>query len=363
MKKFFRALLWILLTVIILGTFYFLYQNSRPKEDQFDTLTPSTGSISRTTVLAGKIEPRDEIEIKPQISGIISEIMVEAGDMVREGDIIARIKVIPDASSLSSAQSRINSAQIDLGDAAVKWQRDSMLYARKVIAREEMENTRKTYDKARQELEAARDVYRIVREGVSQYNASESNTMVRATITGLILDVPVKVGSSVIQANTMNDGTTIATIADMNNLIFKGNVDETEVGLLHVGLPMDISIGALPDVHPAGVIEYIAPKGKEDSGANSFEIKAALTFDSITALRAGYSANATVTLAEVKDVLTVPESAVEFRGDSAFVYVRTDSLPKPVYERRAVSTGMSDGISIEIKNGIDSTAVLRGAKL
>ena len=363
MKKFFRVLLWILLVAVVLGTFYFLYQNSKPKKEEFDVVNPSIGSISRTTVLAGKIEPRDEIEIKPQISGIISEITVEAGDMVHEGDVIARIKVIPDASSLSSAQSRINSAQIELSDAAVKWQRDSTLYARKVIAREEMENSRKTYDKARQELEAARDVYRIVREGVSQYNAAESNTMVRATITGLILDVPVKVGSSVIQANTMNDGTTIATIADMNNLIFKGNVDETEVGQLHVGMPMNISIGALPDVHPAGVIEYIAPKGKEDSGANSFEIKAALTFDSIAGLRAGYSANATVTLSEVVDVLTVPEAVVEFAGDSAFVYVRTDTTTDAQFRRQAVSTGLSDGIRIEIKEGIDSLAVLRGAKL
>ncbi|MDE6301032.1 MAG: efflux RND transporter periplasmic adaptor subunit [Muribaculaceae bacterium] len=363
MKKFFRILLWLILAAVIVGTFYFLYQNSRPVEERFDTITPSTGSISRTTVLAGKIEPRDEIEIKPQISGIISEITVEAGDFVHEGDVIARIKVIPDASSLSSAQSRINAAQIELSDAAVKWRRDSTLYARKVIAREELENSRKTYDKAREELEAARDVYRIVREGVSQYNASESNTMVRATITGLILDVPVKVGSSVIQANTMNDGTTIATIADMNNLIFKGNVDETEVGMLRVGMPMNISIGALPDMRPAGSIEYIAPKGKEENGANSFEIKAALTFDSIAGLRAGYSANATVILAEAKDVLTVPESTVEFMGDSAFVYVRTDTVPKPVFERRAVTTGLSDGINVEIKEGIDSLAVLRGAKL
>lgn len=363
MKKFFRILLWIVLGAVVVGTFYFLYQNSRPKEVAFDIVTPATGSISRTTVLAGKIEPRDEIEIKPQISGIIAEIMVEAGDFVNSGDVIARIQVIPDASSLSSAQSRINTAEIDLSDAAVKWLRDSTLYARKVIAREELENTRKTYDKARQELDAARDALRIVREGSSQYNASESNTLVRATITGLILDVPVKVGSSVIQANTMNDGTTIATIADMNNLIFRGNVDETEVGLLRVGMPMNISIGALPEVHPSGNIEYIAPKGTENSGANSFELKAALRFDTVASLRAGYSANATVTLAEVKDVLTVPESVIEFKGDSTFVYVRTDSVPKPVFERRPVTIGLSDGINVEIKQGIDSLAVLRGAQI
>lgn len=363
MKKFFRILLWILFAAVVIGTFFYLYQNSKPKVETFATETASRSTISRTTILAGKIEPRDEIEIKPQISGIIAEISVEAGDMVQAGDVIARIKVIPDASSLSSAQSRINSAQIDLSDAEIKFRRDSVLLARKVISREEFENSQKTYHKALQELNAARDTYRIVREGSSQYNASESNTLVRATITGLILDVPVKVGSSVIQANTMNDGTTIATIADMNNLIFKGNVDETEVGLLHTGMPMKIAIGALPDVNATGVIEYIAPKGTENNGANSFEIKAAIAFDSIASLRAGYSANATVTLAEARDVITVPESIVEFVGDSTFVYVRTDSSDVPNYERRAVTTGLSDGIKIEIKEGIDTLAVLRGAKM
>lgn len=363
MKRFFRIFLWIILAAVVAGTFYFLYRNSLPAKDEYSTVTPVMGSISRSTILAGKIEPRDEIEIKPQISGIIAAITVEAGDMVHEGDVIAHIKVIPDASSLSSAQSRINAVQIELADALVKWQRDSTLYARKVISREELENTRKVYDKALQELDAARDAYRIVREGVSQYNASESNTLVRATITGLILDVPVKVGSSVIQANTMNDGTTIATIADMNNLIFRGNVDETEIGSLHQGMPMSLSIGALPDLNPTGSIEYIAPKSTEQNGANSFEIKAALTLDSATGLRAGYSANATVILSEALDVLTVPESVVEFRGDSTFVYVLTDSVPEKIFERRAVVTGLSDGINIEIKSGIDSLAVLRGAKL
>lgn len=363
MKKIGRTILWILVILIFIGTFFFLYKNSQTPEDSFETLAPEITDISRTTVLTGKIEPRDEISVKPQISGIISEINVEAGEFVHEGDVIAHIKVIPDASSLSSAQSRIDNARIEVNDALAKLERTRILYEKKVVSREELENAQKTYDKANKELEYANDSYRIIKEGVSQYNAKESNTLVRATITGLVLDVPVKVGSSVIQANTMNDGTTVATIADMNNLIFKGNVDETEVGLLAIGMPMEITIGALPDIHPKATIEYISPKSTDTSGANTFEIKAAMEVDHGVTLRSGYSANATVTLAKSEQVLTVPEAAVVFEGDSTYVYVRTDTVPKPQFEKRAISTGLSDGIKVEVKKGVEKTDVLRGNKI
>lgn len=363
MKKFFRILLWVVIGILFVGTFVFLYRNSQPDEIRYEILTPETADIERTTVLTGKIEPRDEIDIKPQISGIITEISVEPGDLVKEGDIIATIKVIPEASSLSSAQNRVNNANISLADARQKFERNKKLYEKKVISREEYETTETAYNQALQEVDAANDAFSIVRDGVSKYNAKESNTMVRATITGLVLDVPVKVGSSVIQANTFNDGTTVATIADMNNLIFKGNVDETEVGLLKVGMPMTISIGALPDMSPKATIEYIAPKGTESSGANTFEIKAALEIDSVAQLRAGYSANANVSLNSATGVLSVPEGAIEFNGDSTFVYVLTDSVPEQKFERTPVTTGMSDGIRIEIISGIDKTARIRGQQI
>lgn len=363
MKKVIKIVLWIIVGVIVLGTFYFLYRNSQPKEESFATVTPQVTDIKRTTVLNGKIEPRDEIQVKPQISGIITQIDVEAGDFVHEGDVIAHIKVIPEASQLSSAQSRIDAAQVECDDALVKFNRSKELLDKKVISREEYENAEKTLTKARQDLEYAKDSYRIVKEGVSQFNAKESNTLVRATITGLVLDVPVKVGSSVIQANTMNDGTTVATIADMTNLIFKGNVDETEVGLLKPGMTMDITVGAVPDLHPSAVLEYISPKGTENNGANTFEIKAALSVDDVSALRSGYSANATILLSEVKDILAVPESVVTFEKDSTYVYVRTDTVPTPKFERRSVETGLSDGLNIEVKKGLKKTDVLRAEKI
>lgn len=363
MKKVFRIIVWIVVAVLFIGSFVFLYKNSQEKEDVYSPIHPQIGTIEQSTVLTGSIEPRDEIEIKPQISGIVSEIMVEAGNVVNEGDIIAKIKVIPDASQLSSAQSRVDVANIDLNDASVKFNRDKELFAKGVISRQDFEDSEKTFKKAQEELTSAQDAYNIVREGVSRLNASESNTLVRATITGLILDVPVKVGSSVIQANTMNDGTTVATIADMNKLIFKGKVDETEVGLLRVGMPMDIAIGAMPDLKPEATIEYISPKGDDSSGANTYEIKAAIMLDDVSGLRAGYSANATVILKQAKDVITISETAVSFKGDSTFVYVMTDSLPKPVYERRHITTGLSDGINIEVRDGIDVNTTLRGSKI
>lgn len=363
MKKFLKAAMWTLIVLIFVGTFVYLFVNSQSKPEVYETVSPEMRDIERTAVLTGKIEPRDEILIKPQISGIITKVNVEAGDQVQAGDVIATIKVIPEASQLSSASNRVETARIALEDARQKHERNKLLYDKKVISREEYEGTETTWKQARKELEGAQDALRVVQQGVSAMNASEASTQVRATISGLVLDVPVKVGTSVIQANTFNDGTTIATIADMGNLIFRGNVDETEVGSLRVGMPMTISIGALSDAHPSGILEYISPKGTDTSGANTFEIKAALADLPAGGIRAGYSANATVSLEKRNKVLSVPESVIEFANDSTFVYVLTSAAGQPQqWKRTAVKTGLSDGINIEIKDGITAKNALRGAK-
>lgn len=360
MKKFFRILLWIIVALVFAATFVFLFFNSKPKAANYEIVSADTGSIEQTTVLTGSIEPRDEIQIKPQISGIVTQINVEPGDMVREGEVIAVIKVIPDASQLSDAESRMDLARIALDDARLKHERNKMLYDRKIISREEFENSETALSKAEADLSAARDAVGIVKQGVSKYNASEANTQVRATITGLVLDVPVKVGTSVIQANTFNDGTTIATVADMNKLIFKGTADETEVGSISVGMPVTITVGALPDFKSETTIEYISPKGTETNGANTFEVRAAIVAEPGMELRAGYSANASVALNRTANVLRIPESVVEFSGDSTFVYVLTDSVPEQKFRRTQISTGTSDGINIEVKSGIDKKSRLRG---
>lgn len=361
MKKVLKIALWVIVAAVFIATFVFLYLNSRTKKVEYDIVSPTPDAvISKSTLLTGTIEPRDEIEIKPQISGIISEILVEAGDLIREGEVIAKIKVIPEESQLSSAQNRVTVAEANLELQKSKSERTAELYDKKYVSREEYEESQNALKNARIELDAARDALSIVRDGVSATNAQGSNTLVRATITGLVLDVPVKVGTSVIQSNTFNDGTTIAKVADMNDLIFKGKVDETEVGLLSVGQPMTITVGALRDVSSEATIEYIAPKATSENGTNTFEIKAAVSMPEVKDLRAGYSANAAVTLSEARGVLAIPEAFIEFEGDDAYVYVVTDK-EKQEFERRKIRTGLSDGINIEVTGGIDADTELRGA--
>lgn len=364
MKKFFKILVWIIIIAVFIGTFVYLFANSSSKDPVYEIVKPSKLTIERTTVLTGKIEPRDEIEIKPQVSGIISEVLVEAGDQVKEGDIIAKIKIVPDESQLSSARNRVRVAQLNLEEKRLEYERTKMLYEKKFEAREKYEQDLNAYELAVEELKAAEDALSIVKDGVSVEDAQQSNTLVRATITGLVLEVPIKVGSSVIQANTMNDGTTIATIADMSNLIFEGQIDETEVDLLSEGMPMRISIGAISDSSLDAVIEKISPKAEEENGINTFEVKAAITVDGTLNLRAGYSANASVILARAADVLTIPERVIEFVGDSTFVYCLTDTVGKQKFERRAIKTGLSDGINIQlVGEEVDSTASLRGSQI
>ncbi len=360
MKKYLKVALWVLVAALFVGTFIYLFLNSRGKKTEYEIVSPTTGTtITKSTLLTGNIEPRDEIEIKPQISGIISEFLVDAGDLVKEGDVIAKIKVIADESQLSSAQNRVTVAKNALELQRSKSARTSELYEKMFVSREEFEESENALRNAEIELSAAEDALSIVRDGVSATNAQGSNTLVRATITGLVLDVPVKVGSSVIQSNTFNDGTTIAKVADMSDLIFKGKVDETEVGLLSIGQPMTITIGAMQDVRSDAKIEYIAPKAENENGTNTFEIKAAVNLMDVKDLRAGYSANAAVTLQEARDVMSVPEAVIEFEGEDAYVYVLTDA-DKQTFERRKIETGLSDGINIEVTGGITADDKLRG---
>lgn len=361
MKKFFKILLWVFVGLVFVGTFVYLFMNSRTKEEQYELVNPSVETIERSTVLTGKIEPRDEIDIKPQISGIISEILVEAGDHVNDGDIIAKIKVIPEESQLSSAESRVAMAKISLEKARLAYERTKTLYEKKYESREKYETDFATYENARQELAQAEDQLTIVRDGVSAANAQGSNTLVRSTVTGVVLEVPVKVGSSVIQANTFNDGTTIAKVADMTDLIFKGKIDETEVDMLREGMPVRISVGAIAGSDFPATVEKIAPMAADDNGTNTFEVKAALDAGELSNLRAGYSANATVILEKVENVISVPESVVEYSGDSAFVYVLADTVGSQKFDRKPIVTGISDGIKVEVKGEtITTKEQLRG---
>ena len=228
MKKAFKYIILALVAIVIVGTFVSLYRKSRPEAVSWQQLEATVMDIQKTTVVTGKIEPRNEVEVKPQINGIISEIYKEAGEQVKENEIIAKLKVIPDMASLSSAESRVRLADINLKQAQTNYDREKILYDKDLVSAEEYDQVVQALEQAREERAAAQENLEVIRDGVSSTNATESSTLIRSTITGLILDIPVKVGNSVIQANTMNDGTTVATVADMTDLIFDGNIDETE---------------------------------------------------------------------------------------------------------------------------------------
>lgn len=364
MKKYIKYILMALVAVIFIGTFVFLYIKSQPQPEVYDEFTLQRMDIRKTTVVTGKIEPRNEVNVKPQISGIITEILKEAGETVQEGEVIAKVKVIPDMGALSAAQSRLRLAEINRKQAQTDYDREKTLFDKGLVAADEYDKIAQALRQAREEVDAAQDNLEVVRDGVSKSNASASSTLIRSTITGLILDIPVKVGNSVILANTFNDGTTIATVANMNDLIFRGNIDETEVGRLSTGMTMKITIGALQDLKFDARLEYIAPKATDQNGANQFEIKAAVNLPSnATNIRSGYSANAEIVLAEAKNVLAVQESAIEFDGDDTYVYVIKGEGDKQTYERRKVQTGISDGINIEIRSGVKPNERIRGPKM
>ena len=359
MKKYTKLIVAAIVAIIFFGTFVFLWQKSRPKEIVYSEFTPEVLDIQKTTIITGTIEPRNEVNVKPQISGIISELLKEPGQTVQAGEVIAKVKVIPDMGQLSSAESRVRLADINLKQVETDYKRTESLHEQKIVSDEEFEKARQQLKQAREEKAAADDALQVVRDGVSRSNASASSTLIRSTISGVILDIPVKVGNSVINSNTFNDGTTIATVADMDDLIFDGNIDETEVGRLSTGMPVKISVGALQDLSFDAILEYISPKATVNNGANQFEIKASVKIPSDVTIRSGYSANAEIVLDKADGVVTLPESAIQFEGEKTYVMIKEADG----YVRRDVETGLSDGINIEVKDGIKAGDKVRGAQI
>lgn len=362
MKKVLKIAALIVLGLLVVWTFVFLWRKSKPKVKTYRIEQAKHASIEKKTVATGKVQPRNEILIKPQMSGIIDKLYKEAGDKVQAGDVIATIKVIPDMVTLSSAESRLTRAELVYEQSKRNFSRDSVLYNKEVISREEFEKVRLQYLNDQEELKSAEDNLSLVRDGLTARTASTSNTLIRATVTGTILDVPIKVGNSVIESNNFNDGTTIATVADMTDMIFVGKIDETEVGRVSEGMPMKITIGAMQDETLTANLEYVSPKGSEESGAILFEMKAAMEIPSNLFVRAGYSANAEIILDKRENVLTIPESTVEFSGDTAFVYLVTNQNPQE-FMRKPIKIGLSDGINIEVSEGLNADDKIRGNEI
>lgn len=351
MKKVLRIALVIILVGIVVYTFYFLYQKSVEPEMTYRTEQASISTVVKKTVATGSIIPRKEIEIKPQVSGIIDVLYVEAGDEVKKGDLIARIKVIPDMAQLNAAENRLNRAQIALDAAELNYNRNKELFDKGIIADATFQDFQIAYRNAQEELAAAESNLEIIKEGAAKKAGESANTLVRSTANGTVLDVPVEEGNSVIEANTFNDGTTIATVADLGEMIFEGKVDESEVGKISTGMELILNIGALQDEQFNAELEYISPKGVEENGAIQFEIKADMALREGLFIRAGYSANADIVLARADSVLTIKESLLQFDGGKPYVEVKTG---EDQYERRDIKTGLSDGIIVEVQEGLSS---------
>jgi HlyD family secretion protein len=358
MRKFFRISLLVIFLAAILATFGYLYNKSRKKTVVYELKSPTVNNIIKKTVATGSVVPRKEILIKPQVSGIIEEIFIEAGNNVNKGDLIAKIRIIPDMVNLNNAESRLKRAQLNLEDAKLVYDRQKKIYDQGVIAESEFLQTRLSYNNAVEELESAENNLQLIREGVSKKSGTVTNTLIRSTIKGMVLDVPVEVGNSVIESNNFNEGTTVASVADMGEMIFKGKVDETEVGKLKAGMPLVLSIGAIDSAKFDAELEYIAPKGKEENGAIQFEIRAAVSLKDSMFIRANYSANADIVLERADSVLSIEESLLKFDHDSAYVEIET-STPK-VFEKKYIKTGLSDGINIQVKEGLTKESKIKG---
>lgn len=330
------------------ATAYYLYSKSEEPPVIYETTQAFVTDIARKTVATGSIVPRKEIEVKSQVSGVVEKIFMEAGTQVKQGDVIAKIKIIPDVVALNNAEARIKSANINFKNSEIEKNRQEQLFDQKVISEFDYNRFLLEYRLAQQELEAAENNLDLIKEGAAKKSGTVSN-LVQATSAGMLLDVPVKEGSFVIESNTFNDGTTIASIANMNEMIFEGNVDEAEVGKIHEGMPLQLKVGALDTSKFEAKLEYISPKGVEDQGAIQFEIRAAIKLRNDAFLRAGYSANADIVLEQLQDILAIKERDIIFEEDTPYVEIM---VADQEFEKRQIKTGVSDGINIQIISGL-----------
>ncbi|RDY58763.1 efflux RND transporter periplasmic adaptor subunit [Flagellimonas nanhaiensis] len=349
-----KILKWVGLGVLVFGALwaatFFIKSNSK-SAIEYETHKPFISNIEKKTVATGKVIPEDEVEIKPQISGIIDKIYLEEGNPVNAGDLIAVIKVVPNEQALNQARGRVSNAEIALNNTKIEYDRNKALFDKGVISSQDFNNLQLQYDQAIQELKNARADYQIIRVG-SAGGSSSANTNIRATVAGTILEIPVEEGDQVIQSNNFNDGTTIASIADLGKMIFEGKVDEGEVGKLEIGMPLKISLGAIEDKEFNAELKFIAPKGVEESGAVQFKIEGDVSVEDDFLIRAGYSANASLVLEKKDSILVIPEALLQFDKETDKPYVEV-SIGEQEFERRDVEIGISDGINVEIVSGLD----------
>jgi HlyD family secretion protein len=349
MKKILSILLVLVAVLIIGGAFAYLYQKSQTKPVVYQTEQAEIADITKKTVATGSIVPRREVEVKPKVNGVISELYVDAGKIVKLGDPLGKISIIPDAGVINQAESAVRTSEISLDNAKRELDRNEALFKQGVIADAELQKFRTDFALRKQELSVASSSLQLAREGATRGQGKASSLIVTATTAGKVIDVPVKEGFSVIQANNFNAGTTVAVIADMDDMIFDGRVDEAEVAKIKEGMKLSIKVGAIEKERLEGTLEFIAPKGKEIDGAIQFEIKAAVKKQGGIEIRANYSANADIVLGEKKQVLAIREAVVQYDGDKPFVEIET--TPQ-TFVKKDVKLGLSDGIKVEVLDGV-----------
>lgn len=366
MKKILKIIGLCLLALYVGYTLYYLWQQSQPVPIVYELVSPEQRTLVKRTTVAGSMEARRQVAIKPQATGVISSLLVEPGDKVKAGDLIATVKIIPDMAQLNEANNRVASARINLAEAQREFDRTQALFQDGVVSREEYEKMSTRLASARENVTAAESQVQVVTRGQSSRSGGVSVTDLRSTITGVVLSVPVKEGASVSGTSAFNEGSTVAKIADMTDIIFHGYIDETEVAQLRVGTDIELHLGSMEDVTFPARLDYIAPEGVMQNGAKMFELKAtAIIPDSVT-IRSGYSANASIVLGAVNDVLACDEKAISFEDGQPYVYVLTsspDDTDHQQFERRAVTIGLSDGLSVELKSGVKKSDLLRGNQI
>ncbi len=351
MKKSVTIIILLLIVIVFGGSMYYLYQKNSEDPVVYETEQASKMNIVKKTVATGSILPLEEVLIKPNISGVIEEVYVEGGDYVKTGDLLAKIKVVPNLTALNDAQNTISDSKITLDDQKRNYDRQLELFNKGVISQADLERAEVTFDQAKQAYQAARQRFDIVKTGTTSGYRNAANTLIRSTVSGMVLDVPVEKGNQVIESNNFNEGTTIAAIADVEKMIFEGKVDESEVGKIKENLPLEITVGAIEDQVFDAVLDYIAPKGEEENGAIQFEIKGTLTKQDTTFIRAGLSANASIILARADSVLALKEALVQFDTETKEPFVEIETGEKQ-FERKDIELGISDGIFVEVKSGI-----------
>jgi HlyD family secretion protein len=348
MKRSLSLVLVVLFVGLVGATFWFLWSKSQKQPVVYQTETPQTLDVVKKTVATGAIVPRQEVEIKPRVSGLLESVRVQPGDAIKQGDLIAKIQIIPNAESLNRAEAEVRARKITLDNATRELARSQAAFDKHILPEAELAKAKNEQALAAEATQAATSALEVVRSGASG-GARQSNLLVTSTVNGMVIDVPVKPGFSVIESNNFNAGTTIATVADMSDMIFQGQVDESEVGKIKEGMALKIKIGALEEP-VTGKLEYIAPKGKQVEGAIQFEIKAAIIKKGDVFIRAGYSANADIVLDERKQVLTLREALVQW-GDDKQPFVEVETSPQ-IFARRPVKLGLSDGINVEVADGV-----------